>query len=223
MKIIRLQIPGILLKYAGFADLFNALEWVDILKAFRYEQNQFFSLQKIKFKPESMKNLSKEIKSKFNPETIQILEIKGDEIVCIMYQNNPSGFFPIIDSPGPWAFLFPIHASRDFILLNIISREDYIPNLFEILSKYTDSYQLVAIEDLKSIDQISNLQYLPYPNFTKRQSEIASFAAKHGYFNSPRELTAKKIAEHFEISISAVNSHLRRAENKAMQYFFGKF
>jgi len=223
MKIIRLQIPGTLLKYAGFAELFNELKWVKILKAFRYEQNQFFSLQQIKFKPESMTNLSNEIKFKFNPDTIQILEIKGDEIVCIMFQNNPAGFFPIIETPGPWAFLFPIHASREFILLNIISREDYIPNLFETLSKYTDSYELVAIEDLKRLDQILNQNYLPFPDFTKRQNEVASYAAKHGYFNSPKEITAREIGEYFDISITAVNNHLRTAEQKAMKYFFGKY
>ncbi|TFF85005.1 MAG: hypothetical protein EU551_04735 [Promethearchaeota archaeon] len=221
MKIIRLQIPGVLLKAAGFAELFNELKWVKILKAFRYEQNQFFSLQQIKFKPESMKNLSKEIKSKFNPETIEILDIKGDEITCIMFQHNPSGFFPIIDSPGPWAFLFPIHASRDFILLNIISREDYIPNLYETLSKYTDSYKIVAVRDLKNINQILNQKYLPSPNFSKRQNEIASYAAKNGYFKSPKEISANKISKHFQISISAVNNHIRKAENKAMEYFFG--
>jgi DNA-binding CsgD family transcriptional regulator len=223
MKIIRLQIPGTLLKYAGFAELFNELKWVKILKAFRYEQNQFFSLQQIKFKPESMMNLSNEIKSKFNPDTIQILEIKGDEIVCIMFQNNPAGFFPIIESPGPWAFLFPIHASREFILLNIISREDYIPNLFDTLSKYTESYELVAIEDLKGLNQISNQNYLPYPNFTKRQNEIASYAAKKGYFKSPKDITAQEIGDHFNISITAVNNHLRTAENKAMAYCFGRY
>lgn len=225
MKIIRLQVPGTLLKYAGFAELFNELEWVKILKAFQYNQNQFFSLQQIKFKPESMKNLSNEITSKFNPETIQILEIKGDEIICIMYQSNPSGFFPIIES-GPWAFLFPIHASREFILLNIISREDYIPNLYKTLKKFTESYEIIGIKDineLKSVNQILNQNYLPYPNFTKRQNEIASYAARNGYFKSPKEISAREIADNFNITISAVNNHLRNAENKAMEYFFGKY
>jgi predicted DNA binding protein len=142
-----------------------------------------------------------------------------------MYQSNSSGFFPIIES-GPWAFLFPIHASREFILLNIISREDYIPNLYKTLKKFTESYEIIGIKDineLKSVNQILNQNYLPYPNFTKRQNEVASYAARNGYFKSPKEISAREIAENFNITISAVNNHLRNAENKAMEYFFGKY
>ncbi|TXT66996.1 MAG: HTH DNA binding domain protein [Promethearchaeota archaeon] len=225
MKIIRLQVPGIFLKFVGFAELFNDLEWVKILKAFQYDQNQFFSLQRIKFKPNAMEDLSKEIKAKFNPETIQILNIQGDEVLCIMYQSNKTGFFPVIQS-GPWAFLFPIHASRDVCLVNIISLETYVPTLLQTLSKFTPDYELIAIQDINELDNINQIlaQYsLPYPNFSKRQTEIASFAAKHGYFNNPKEISAQKIADKFKISISAVNKHLRRAENTAMKYFFGTF
>ncbi|KKL09535.1 hypothetical protein LCGC14_2564880, partial [marine sediment metagenome] len=50
MKIIRLQIPGNFLEHIGFAELFQELEFVEILNAFQYDQNHFFSLQKIRFK-----------------------------------------------------------------------------------------------------------------------------------------------------------------------------
>jgi DNA-binding CsgD family transcriptional regulator len=225
MKIIRLQIPGEFLKYIGFAELFNELEWVKILKAFQYGQKQFFSLQHIKFKPQAMKNLSDEIKSKFNPEKIQILEVREDELFCIMYQSKSSGFFPVIES-GPWAFLFPIHASREVCLVNIISLESYIPNLLKTLSRLTPSYELIGIMDIneiQSVNQILDQYSLPYPYFTKRQREIATYAAKKGFFNSPKKISAKEIAKKFDISVSAVNSHLRKAENTAMKFFFGKF
>ena len=66
-------------------------------------------------------------------------------------------------------------------------------------------------------------QAIAFPDFTKRKKEIASYAAKNGFFASPKKITAEAIAKKFEISVSAVNKHLRTAENRAMEYFFGKF
>jgi len=225
MKVIRLQVPGNLLKLIGFAEIFEELKSVEILKAFQYDQNQFFSLQKIRFKPDSMKNLSKEIKEKFNPKNIQILDIKDDEILCIMYQNKASGFFPIIES-GPWAFIFPIYASREVLLVNFISHEDYVSNLFETLAKFTDNYEILAIsdvKDVKKIDDIIGKYSIPFPNFTEKQREIGRFATERGFFESPKEISAEEIAQNFGISITAVNKHLRNVRRKAMEYFFGKF
>ena len=48
MKIIRLQIMGNFLEYIGFAELFQELEFVEILNAFQYDQTHFFALQKIR-------------------------------------------------------------------------------------------------------------------------------------------------------------------------------
>ncbi|MFO7797646.1 MAG: helix-turn-helix domain-containing protein [Promethearchaeati archaeon] len=225
MKIIRLQIPGNILKFTEFAGLFEDIKSIEILKAFQYDQNQFFSLQKIKFKPNSIENLSKEIKNKFNPKNIQILDINKDEITCIMYQNEPSGFFPIIDS-GPWAFLFPIYASRDLVLLNFITHEDYISNLFETLSKFTETYELLGIRDIKDIKKVEDIigKYsVPFPEFTKRQREIAQYAAENGYFESPKKISAKEIGHHFNIKEPTVNKHLRNINKIVMEFFFGKY
>jgi predicted DNA binding protein len=225
MKVIRLQIPGNLLKLVGFAEMFEELKSVEILKAFQYDQNQFFSLQKIRFKPDTMKNISDDIKEKFNPKNIQILDIKRDEILCIMYQNKASGFFPIIES-GPWAFIFPIYASREVLLVNFISHDDYVANLFETLAKFTDNYKILGIsnvKDAKKIDDIIGKYSIPFPEFTKKQREIAQYATEHGFFESPKQISAKEIGVNFSISASAVNKHLRKVRRKAMEYFFGRY
>ncbi len=68
MKIVRLQIPGNFLEYVGFSDLFQDLEFIEILNAFQYDQNHFFALQRIRFKPNIIKDLDKYIKNTFNPQ-----------------------------------------------------------------------------------------------------------------------------------------------------------
>ena len=225
MKIIRLQIPGNFLEYIGFSDLFQELEFVEILNAFQYDQNHFFALQKIRFKKNKVDDIEDFIKKKYQPESFQLLSQIGNEIICIINQSKSSGFYPIIDS-GPWAFLFPIHVSQDVLLINIISQTSYIKKFFKILSSFTESYEIIGMTDVDKLDKFDNSLWrfiIPFPEFTKRQKDIATFAAKFGYFKSPKKITAPKIAENFGISVTAVNKLLKKAENTAMEFFFGKY
>ena len=159
-------------------------------------------------------------------ESLQLLEHWVNEIIGIIDQKRSAGFFPIIDS-GPWAFLFPIHVSSKVLLINIISRTEYVDNLFKILSKLTQNkYKIIGmtdINDIKNSEAEVWQSLIPFPNFTPKQEEIVKFAAKNGYFTAPKKITAKKISEKFGISESAVNKHLRNATNLAMDYFFGKY
>jgi len=225
MKIIRLQIPGNFLEHIGFGNLFKELEFVEILNAFQYDQKHFFALQKIAFKPNSTIDLDKYVKENYKPESFQLLDQKNNEVLCIIDQSRSSGFFPIIDS-GPWAFLFPIHVSKDVVLINIISQNYYVNKLLKILSSFTENYKIVGMSDLNDIREFDESIWrttIPFPKFTKKQQDIATYAAKHGFFKSPKKISAKSIAENFGISESAVNKHLRNANNLAMEYFFGKY
>jgi len=225
MKIIRLQIPGNFLEYVGFADLFQNLEFIEILNAFQYDQNHFFALQRIRFKPNIIKDLDKYIKKKFNPQSFQLLNQTRTEIICIMNQKKTSGFFPIVDS-GPWAFLFPIHVSQEVLLINLISQNEYVNKLFDVINSFTEKYKIIGMTDLDKIDEVDQTIWrsaIPFPKFTRRQQEVASFAAKKGFFKIPKKISAIQIADHFEISESAVNRLLKSARNLAMEYFFGTF
>ncbi len=225
MKIVRLQIPGSSLKEVGFEDLFDKVEFIEILNAFQYDQNHFFALQKIKFKQKIEVNIEEFIIESFKPEILQILERSGNEIICIMDQSRSAGFFPIVDL-GPWAFLFPIHVSSEVVLITVISHENYIKNLFEKLTSFTEDFRIIGMTDLDEISKFDETVWrsiIPLPKFTKRQREIASYAAKNGFFKSPKEIKAEEIASHFEIKEATVNKHLKKARDLAMEYFFGKF
>lgn len=228
MKIIRLQIPGNFLEYidVGFVDLFQNLEFVEILNAFQYDQKNFFTLQKIRFKPNSFQDLNKFVIDHFKPQFFKILHQSGNEIICIMRQSRSSGFFPIFDSAQGWALLFPIHISQEVLLINIISQTENIKKLFDIISSFTKDYKIIGMTDVDKLDKFDNTLWrsaMPFPEFTKRQKDIATYAAKEGYFKSPKRISASKIAENFGISVSAVNKLLKKAENIAMEFFFGRY
>ena len=225
MKIIRLQIPGNFLEHIGFAHLFQELDFVEILNAFQYDQNHFFALQKIRFKHEVTGKIDDYIRIYFKPQAFQLLAQSGKEIICIMNQSKETGFFSIFDS-GPWALLFPIHISQQILLINIISQNEYIDKLFKIISSFTKNYKIIGMTDVDKLDKFDNTLWrsaMPFPEFTKRQKDIATYAAKNGYFNSPKKISASKISEYFNISVSAVNKLLKKAENIAMKFFFGEY
>ena len=142
-----------------------------------------------------------------------------------MNQNKTSGFFPIVDS-GPWAFLFPIHVSQEVLLINLISQNEYVNKLFDVINSFTEKYKIIGMTDLDKIDEVDQTIWrsaIPFPKFTKRQQEVASFAAKKGFFKIPKKISAIQIADHFGISESAVNRLIKSARNLAMEYFFGTF
>ena len=226
MKIIRLQIPGNFLVHVGFAELFEELEFVEILNAFQYDQKHFFALQRIKFKEKVIKNLTQYIEELFSPESFQLLERRGNEIIGILDQKRSAGFFPIIDS-GPWAFLFPIHVSSKVLLINIISRKEYVDILFKVLKRLTkNNYKIIGMTDVNDIKTSGPEVWqslIPFPKFTPKQEEIVKYAAKNGFFTSPKKISAKDLSSKFNITESAINKHLRKATNLAMDYFFGKY
>ncbi|MHA1804707.1 MAG: helix-turn-helix domain-containing protein [Promethearchaeota archaeon] len=224
MKAIRLQLPGNFLKYLGFHDIFQDIEWIEILQAFQYDSTHLFSIQRMKFMHSINDPLDVFIQTKFNPKFYQVLNVMEDEMTCILNQTRSSGFFPIIES-GPWAFRFPIHVSKEKILLSMIVQEEYLPKLYEILMSFTNTYEILASTDLDKIEDIKDFfgaYFLPFPNFTRRQRELATYAAEKGYFQSPKKISAKDIAKKFNISVTAVNKHMNNIKNIAMEYFFGK-
>ena len=81
-----------------------------------------------------------------------------------------------------------------------------------------------AVEaEINDFDESVWRTIIPLPHFTKRQREIANYAAKRGYFKIPKRISGKKIALHFNIKEATVNKHLKNARNLAMEYFFGKY
>ncbi len=134
-----------------------------------------------------------------------------------MKQKRDTGFFPMFGQ-GPWAILFPITVSVKEIRLNLLAEEEYLGKLYESLQKFTSDYTVVGI---KTVEDVKDLGDLPSPVLTSKQRDIVEYAAEHGYFESPKKISADELAEHFGISASAVNMHLKNTENIVMKYFFG--
>lgn len=71
--------------------------------------------------------------------------------------------------------------------------------------------------ELKSTTHLSKKTML-----TSRQEEIVKAAFEKGYYDFPKKITIKKLAEVFDVSPSTLNEILQRGERKVMRWYFNR-
>lgn len=218
MKVERLQVASKFLEKFGFPRFFDFVTHFEIMITFQYDVNNFFSLQRITFKPEYIKNWKEVLKNHFKVTTIQLISQEAEIIVCLAVSRSKSGFFPIpTTEQKSWAIIPPIVMDTNSLVFTIIADEDLLQKFHEIFSDLESNFKILSLNDfLKKTEDIR----LFSPKFTNRQREIAQFAVRHGFFNEPKRIKASAIAHHFGISESALNEHLRKVKQKLFEFFF---
>lgn len=61
----------------------------------------------------------------------------------------------------------------------------------------------------------------PLLKLTDKQLEVLLFAYKSGYFDNPRRITLRELAQILGLSPSTVKEHLRKAERKILEELIG--
>jgi len=203
LKKIVLKIP-LDPRYNEFFDLFEKYE---VLQIHRQDDDQVFVTQKVKFKD-----------IKMHPKMLEG-EHYGMSYIEVIKENRGKNEF-IFFSKVKWVketkeFLKkldliidpPLIIDQDHILVSIITNSKNIDEFIDSLDFYYDGKL-----EILSISHI----HLNYENLflklTDRQKEIVYYAVHHGYFEIPRRINSKKIANHFKISRSALYDHLRKID-----------
>ncbi len=225
MKVVRIEIPGAFLDAIGATEVFAEIESLEVLNAYQYDRENFFSMQKLRFKPgaRARAELRAFFTEQFHAHFQQVVEERENEVTYILKQNLHTGFFKLLE-PGPWAILFPMLITHQAILVNVLAQEEVLPGLYALIERFTPVYKVISAEtpeNFEPTDPKLRGITIPWPRFSPRQTEIVAYAASQGYFFSPKKATAKEIAAHFHLSVPTVNEHLRNAENIAIRFFFG--
>lgn len=219
MKRITLEIteelPQELMEVIGFKSLFKYIEKLEILHIYRYDSNNLIALQKYKFninyKPE---NLLEE--EELGIRYIEQLNREKDEYVCFVKTQTENKFHEVL-SNFDFLLYYPLILMKNYIKMSIISHEDQLNNLIEFFSEFANSKKNFKVLSIMPVsDDISSI----YSNLTKKQLSVIEYAAKNGYYQIPREISAEKIADNFNISVSAVHDHIRKAERKIFNMLF---
>ncbi|MHA1274030.1 MAG: helix-turn-helix domain-containing protein [Promethearchaeota archaeon] len=215
MKLLKVQVSSDILSERGHPRIFEYIDLVEIQNLLQYDKNNIFLYAKLYIKDSLKKNYF--LLEKY--ETISFLHVIKEydrEILCLMGIKTKNPILPNLGK-APWAIIPPIILDPESIHFNFIISESTIKALNNFLSKNAKSYKILAIENLNK--EIS--KYAPlFPHFTKKQNEIARYASRKGFFESPKRISIEEIARHFRISHSTASKHLRLAVQKAMMFFF---
>ena len=207
MRRISLEISKKLVDQIGFKDLMNYIEKLEILHIYRFDNQNMYAIQSFiftdpSFKPENLIGIS-------GIELVEILSKneKENEYICLVKTHKKEGFHVLFDDFN-LIIDFPLVITQKTIKIAIIAPEDQLKQIIDIL----DEYRILNIAPIKRDQDDFSL--------TKRQLEIMSHAVRKGYFEIPRQLSSDTIAQHFNISTSALNEHFRKVEKKIFNLLF---
>jgi len=188
-------------------EFFDLLEKYELLQIHRQDEDQIFATQKVKFKDPKMhpKMLEGE---HYGMSYIEVInEDRGNKEYIFFSKHNwvkeTKEFLDKLDliiDP-------PIILDKDRLLVSIITESKNVDEFVNSLNHFYDEEL-----EILSISHIAlNYENL-FLKLTDRQKEIVYYAVHNGYFEIPRKINSKKIANHFKISRSALYEHLRKIE-----------
>ncbi|MFX1497877.1 MAG: helix-turn-helix domain-containing protein [Promethearchaeota archaeon] len=216
MRILKIKVPSNTILDFGLPNYFDVVDYIEVLQIYEYDSNNFFAMNKIIFKKGKIDEMDKFLRELFFAQSYKILEKKANEILCIMKQKNTSGFWPAFLSKS-FALLPPIIFDPDAIVFGLIAKDDEV-NTVLTQNKIFKSIEILSVANIN--ETISN-SINTMPRLTSRQKQIMIYATRNGYFKVPKEISTKRIAEHFQVSSSAILNHIQKAERSIMEYFFG--
>ena len=217
MRILKIKIPSKTILDLGLPNYFDIIDLIEILQIFEYDPNNFFAMYKIQFKQDKMDELDRHLRELFFAQTYKILEKKSNEIFCIMKQRHTSGFWPAILSNSV-ALVPPVILDADAIIFGVIAKDD---EQFNTVMNQLKIFKSMKILSVANADETIANSMNSMPRLTNRQKQIMKFATRNGYFKIPKQISTQKIADHFQVSASAILNHIQKAERSIMEYFFG--
>lgn len=210
------ELPQELMEVIGFASLFNYVEKLEILHIYRYDDNNLIALQKYKFNMKYKPDDLLEVNDLGIRYIEQLKKEDEDEYVCFVKTKKENRFHEIL-SNFDFLLHYPLILTKNYIKMSIISHEDQLKALIDYFSDFVNpkkSFKVLSIMPVS--DDIGSI----YSNLTKKQLSVIEYATKNGYYQIPREISSEEIADKFEISVSAVHDHIRKAERKIFNILF---
>ncbi|WP_237710106.1 helix-turn-helix domain-containing protein [Pyrococcus sp. ST04] len=93
-------------------------------------------------------------------------------------------------------------------VLSILCEDELVG---EVVRTFRETYgaRVLSVEDAEP-------ETSPISKLTKRQAEVLLLAYKSGYFDEPRRITLRELADMLGLSTSTVKEHLRKGLKKVL-------
>ncbi|KUK27899.1 helix-turn-helix domain-containing protein [Thermococcus sp.] len=221
MKRIKFRIPIDKVNY----EFFNAFKWFMDLVEWGYGDTYFFlgsdvvKLVEIKFKEDlKAEEIVKKLleiphvrDAKLIPKNDHYLLYVRANIFETPFPKNVLEVFDI-QKKGVVVFEKGTFTSKE-IYLYVICEDELVGDVISVVKKVYGG-ELVSIEEYSPEDN-------PLSKLTGKQLETLLLAYKSGYFDDPRRITLRELAEMLNLSPSTVKEHLRKAQRKIFEELIG--
>ncbi|ASI99033.1 helix-turn-helix domain-containing protein [Thermococcus celer] len=98
-------------------------------------------------------------------------------------------------------------------LLSVLCEDELVGDVIKTLAADYGA-RVISVDDAEA-------RKSPILKLTKRQAEVLLLAYKSGYFDNPRKVTLRELAEMLNLSPSTVKEHLRKAQRKVLEEVIG--
>ena len=212
LKRVVLRIP-LFPKYYEFYDLFEKNELIQI---HRQDDDHISVTQKVKFKDNKMhpKMLEGE---HFRMSYIEVIEENREkgEYIFFSTHNLIKETKDLLDKIKGLIIDPPLILDKNRLLVNVIIDNKNTDDFFESMaSLFNEEIEILSISHMHP-----NYENL-FLKLTDRQKEIIYYTVQNGYYEIPRGINSKIIANHFKISRSALYEHLRKIERTIYHSIF---
>lgn len=134
--------------------------------------------------------------------------IYGDTIATILYENK---------TPSYWYFFTDGIEYWDFMARSKVEYEDILKNIENIATIKSSKCTSISKNQNVPLD-LRKISFAIIPYLTNLQAETILTAYKHGYYDIPKRVTIKELAQLTGKSPSTIDLYLRNSEKKIMDF-----
>ncbi len=151
-------------------------------------------------------------------EVLSVLTANGSEYVCLVKGRQAmemfgmgAGFMENFNLDIKWEV--PSRITRDRLVFSFVGEE-------ADLRKFLNTFKNFGV-----IKSIGFKKFSPEGDgiltcLTAKQREVLRAAQKHGYYRRPRKISSARLAKILGISPATTLEHIRKAEQRIMDYIF---
>jgi len=111
-------------------------------------------------------------------------------------------------------FEYPLFIRHQFGILNLVGVPKDVERLIEFMKEFGSIFEIIAVNNYYSKDQ-GILSIL-----TKKQLSVLKVAYEHGFFDHPRKISARTIANKLGIAHTTFLAHVRKSQKRLLSAFF---
>jgi|GEM_PF-2373573 len=214
MRMLRIKLERSILNKLDGSLFLRSVKNIDLLECLKIDTENNFKLIIVKIVLKDGNDFE-ELKWPKNAVLMDMISSKDGTYTCLIKVHFNKLFVPLIKKffKDEVIWKSPTYMTENSVTLTCMGNEKSLNDIIqdiqdvELLKKSNLSYFHSGIEQ-KGIQQI----------LTDRQLEAVRCAKDWGYYDSPRKITSKELAEKLGCSKSTLLEHLKNAENKIMNY-----